>query len=107
MRARACAATARAALGGLLVIIAAQPALAEDWLGSVKLVAADFCPDGSVEPRGQMLKVDNHKALAYLLGSTYGGDGKKSFALPDLTDKAPLDGTRYCLWLDGEFPAHP
>lgn len=99
-------ATACAALGGLLFAAGAAPALAEDWLGSVKLVAANFCPYGSVEARGQMLPVDRNKALAFLLGTTYGGDGR-TFALPDLSDKAPLEGTRYCLWIEGEFPAHP
>ncbi len=47
------------------------------------------------------------QALFSLLGPTFGGDGIRTFALPDLRDKVPVPGTRHCLELEGVYPTRP
>lgn len=82
-------------IASLLVAAAAlataQPAMAvEKYLGEVFLTAATFCPRGSMEANGAMLDIRDHTALFSLLGTTYGGDGRVTFLLPDLRNHAPV-----------------
>jgi microcystin-dependent protein len=98
---------ALAAAGCLLIFGTAAPAQAEDYLGSLKLIGTSFCPHGSAEAAGQILPISQNTALFSLLGTTYGGDGKSNFALPDLSARAPVEGSRYCIWLQGIFPSRP
>jgi microcystin-dependent protein len=74
----------------------------EPFLGEIIHVPFDFCPNAFVEAKGQVLTISGNQALFALLGTTYGGDGKTTFALPSLT--AP-EGTRYCIALQGVFPS--
>lgn len=76
----------------------------EDYTGSIGLTAATYCPKGSVEPQGQLLPVRHYQALFALIGTTFGGDGTKDFALPDLRDSATA-GLRFCIVIDGRYPA--
>lgn len=62
----------------------------DDYLGSVCLVAFDYCPRGKLEADGRLLPIARHTQLAQLLGTTYGGDGQTTFALPDLRGRAPV-----------------
>jgi len=56
----------------------------EPFLGEGKLFAFDFVPDGWARCDGQLLEIKENQALFALLGTTYGGDGQTTFALPDL-----------------------
>ncbi len=76
----------------------------EDYISIIKLFAGDFAPRGWAECRGQVLSISSNHALFSILGTTYGGDGQETFALPNLARKAPLTGTRYIICLEGGFP---
>jgi len=61
------------------------------YLGSLCVMAANYCPaDTHVEANGQLLNVQNYTALFSLLGATYGGDGRNTFAVPDLRGRTPV-----------------
>lgn len=62
----------------------------EGTTGEVCLMAATFCPAGTMETNGQTLEIINHQALFSLLGTTYGGDGVRTFNLPDLRGRVPV-----------------
>ena len=53
-------------------------------LGQLQLFATEFVPSGYREANGQVLQINQHEALFSLIGTTYGGDGRTTFALPDL-----------------------
>jgi microcystin-dependent protein len=72
------------------------------FLGQVQLFAFSFAPRGWVPCDGQLLPIAQNTALYQILGTTYGGDGQNTFALPDL---APLPaGPRYSIAVQGVFP---
>jgi len=87
-----------------------RPGLAysdEPYVGAVELVPFQYCPTGSLPAAGQLMPSDSFAALYALLGTRFGGDeASGSFALPDLRDQAPA-GTRYCIVIEGDFPARP
>lgn len=56
----------------------------EPFIGEIIWVAFTYCPNGWAEPVGQLLPIAPNQALFALLGTTYGGDGRTTFALPDL-----------------------
>lgn len=62
----------------------------ESYLGSICMVAASFCPRGTAEANGQLIPIAQNNALFALLGTLYGGDGRTTFALPDLRGRAPI-----------------
>jgi microcystin-dependent protein len=69
----------------------ATAASAQDqYLGSVMLVGFDFCPRGTAAAEGQLLSIAENTALFSLYGTIYGGDGRTTFALPDLRGRAPI-----------------
>jgi microcystin-dependent protein len=53
-------------------------------LGDIMIVGFNFCPRGWAMAEGQILPINQNQSLYSLLGTTYGGDGRTSFALPDL-----------------------
>jgi len=59
------------------------------YLGSVCMTAATFCPKGYVMAEGQLLSVSNNYALFALLDTKFGGDGRTTFGLPDLRGRSP------------------
>lgn len=61
----------------------------EPYLGSVCIVAFTFCPRGYLEAAGQIMSIAQNTALFSLVGTTYGGDGQVTFALPDLRGRVP------------------
>lgn len=65
---------------------AAQDAM----LGEVKLFAGTFAPRGWAFCEGQLLPISSYSALFSILGTTYGGDGRTNFALPDLRGRVPV-----------------
>ena len=62
----------------------------EDMLGIVKLFAGNFAPRGWAFCDGQLLPISQYNALFSILGTIYGGDGRTTFALPDLRGRAPI-----------------
>jgi microcystin-dependent protein len=59
-------------------------------LGEIKLVPYSFAPKGWADCNGQLLPIGQNKALFSLLGTTFGGDGITTFALPDLRSRVPV-----------------
>jgi microcystin-dependent protein len=62
----------------------------EYFLGSLLLVPYNFAPAGWALCQGQLLPIAQYTALFSLLGTTYGGDGVNTFALPDLRGRVPI-----------------
>ena len=62
----------------------------EPFIGQVILFGGNFAPLGWLSCNGQLLSIANYQALYALIGTTYGGDGIQTFALPDLCGRAPL-----------------
>ena len=60
------------------------------YLGEIILFAGNFAPRNTAYCNGQLLSISQNQALFSLLGTTYGGDGRTSFALPDLRGRAPI-----------------
>jgi len=59
------------------------------YVGEVRLFAFNFCPTGWLQAKGQILPINQYANLFALLGTTYGGDGTITFALPNLNGRAP------------------
>lgn len=76
----------------------------EPFMGQIELFAFNFAPTGWAVCEGQLLPINQNTALFALLGTTFGGDGQITFALPDLRGKAPGDGLAYYIALQGIFP---
>jgi|SRR4051812_15186170 len=62
----------------------------EPFLGSIMLFAYDWAPVGWARCDGALLSISSNTALFSLLGTTYGGNGQTTFALPDLRGRAPI-----------------
>jgi microcystin-dependent protein len=64
--------------------------MATPYLGEVKMFGGNFQPRGFAYCNGQLLPISQNDALYALIGTTYGGDGVNTFALPDLQGRIPL-----------------
>lgn len=64
--------------------------MSEPFLSEIKIVSFNFAPKGWAMCNGQILPINQNQALFSLLGTTYGGDGRVNFALPDLRGRVPL-----------------
>jgi microcystin-dependent protein len=60
------------------------------FIGEVKIISWDFPAKGWALCNGQLLPISQNQALFSILGTTYGGDGRTTFALPDLRGRVPL-----------------
>ncbi|MEM1056948.1 MAG: tail fiber protein [Bacteroidota bacterium] len=60
------------------------------FIGSVGMFAGNFAPRGWAFCHGQLLPISSNSALFSILGTTYGGDGRSTFALPDLRGRVPI-----------------
>jgi len=94
--------------------------MAEPFLGQLALFAFNFPPKGWALCNGQMLPINQNQALFALLGTTFGGNGQTTFALPDLRGRVPVGvgvgggnpllgesaGTETVTLTVGELPAH-
>jgi microcystin-dependent protein len=65
-------------------------ALSNGTIGQICLFAGNFAPAGWAFCQGQLLPISQYSALFSILGTTYGGDGRTTFALPDLRGRAPI-----------------
>lgn len=79
-----------AAAMGTTVATTPAHAAADPLLGEIMMVGYTFCPRGWEEANGQILPISQYTALFSLYGTTYGGDGRTTFALPDLRGRAPV-----------------
>ena len=64
--------------------------MSNQFVAEIRLFAGNFAPTGWALCNGQILPISQNTALFSLLGTTYGGDGKSTFALPNLQGSAPL-----------------
>jgi microcystin-dependent protein len=64
--------------------------MAEPFLSEIRLMSFNFAPKGWALTNGQLLPINQNQALFSLLGTTFGGDGRVNFALPDLRGRTPI-----------------
>jgi microcystin-dependent protein len=95
--------------------------MAQPYVGEVRMFAGNFAPAGWMFCSGQLLPISEYETLFNLIGTTYGGDGQSTFALPDLQSRVPIHqgtggGSSYVLAQNGgvesltlttsQIPAH-
>ena len=96
--------------------------MADQFLAEIRIVPFNFPPTGWAFCNGQLMPISQNTALFALLGTTYGGDGKSTFALPNMQDSAPMHpgqgqglslrdlgqigGSEFVTLLQSEIPAH-
>lgn len=96
--------------------------MSDQFVAEIRIFAFNFAPTGWATCDGQVLPISQNTALFSLLGTTYGGDGKTTFALPDLQGRAPMHpgqglglslhdlgetgGSDTVTLLESEMPAH-
>ncbi len=97
--------------------------MADPFVAEIRIFGFNFAPKGWAFCNGQLLPLSQNTALFSLLGTTYGGDGKSNFALPNLQGNAPMhpgqgpglslhdlgevSGSETVSLLQSEMPAHP
>jgi microcystin-dependent protein len=97
--------------------------MSDPFVAEIRIFAGNFAPRGWALCNGQLLPISQNTALFSLLGTTYGGDGKSTFALPDLQGSAPMQegqgpglsqrflgevgGEQTVTLLQSEMPSHP
>jgi microcystin-dependent protein len=92
--------------------------MAEPFLGEIRLMSFNFAPKGWALCNGQFLPINQNQALFSILGTTYGGNGQTTFALPDLRGRVPnhvgggfteggRGGEEAHTLTQSELPAHP
>jgi microcystin-dependent protein len=64
--------------------------MAQPYVGEVRIFAGNFAPAGWMFCEGQLLPISENETLFQLIGTTYGGDGQSTFALPDLRGRLPI-----------------
>ena len=69
--------------------------MSEPFLSEIKIMSFNFAPKGWALCNGQLLPINQNQALFSLLGTTYGGDGMQTFALPNLQGRVPLHMGNY------------
>lgn len=81
--------------------------MAQPYIGEIRMFAGNFAPSGWMFCEGQLLSIAENETLFQLIGTTYGGDGQNTFALPDLRGRIPIHagtggaGTTYQLAQQG------
>lgn len=80
--------------------------MTEPFLGEIRMFGGDFAPRGWARCHGQLLSIAEHAPLYSLVGTTYGGDGRETFALPDLREEAQPPVT-FIIALAGVYPSRP
>ncbi len=81
--------------------------MAEPFLSEIRLMSFNFAPKGWAMCNGQLMPINQNQALFSLLGTTYGGDGRVNFALPDFRGRTPIHvGSGHILGERGGEQAH-
>jgi microcystin-dependent protein len=64
--------------------------MSQPFVGEIRMFAGNFAPAGWMFCEGQLLPISENETLFQLIGTTYGGDGESTFALPDLRGRIPI-----------------
>jgi microcystin-dependent protein len=81
--------------------------MAEPFLSEIRIMTFNFAPKGWAFCNGQILPINQNQALFALIGTIYGGDGRVTFALPDLRARVPIHmGSGHTLGERAGEPAH-
>src|SRR5687767_15333543 len=64
--------------------------MAQPYVGEIRMFGGNFAPAGWMFCEGQLLPISENETLFQLIGTTYGGDGEETFALPDLRGRLPI-----------------
>ena len=91
--------------------------MSEPYVGEIRIVGFNFAPNGWALCNGQLLSISDNDVLFNLIGTTYGGDGITTFALPDLQGRLPVHqgnshvigehaGSEYVTLTNDELPSH-
>lgn len=81
--------------------------MAEPFLSEIRIMSFNFAPKGWALCNGQLLPINQNQGLFSLLGTTYGGDGRVNFALPDLQGRTPIhEGSGHTLGERGGEQGH-
>ena len=81
--------------------------MAEPFLSEIRMMSFGFAPKGWALCNGQLLPINQNQGLFSLLGTTYGGDGRQTFALPNLQGRVPIHmGSGHTLGERGGEQAH-
>ena len=91
-------ALATTAFGGITNLFAKKPGSEttaafgpEAYIGSIAMFAGNFAPQNWALCNGQLIAISQNQALFSIIGTTYGGDGRTTFALPDLRGRVPIN----------------
>ncbi|MEL6567045.1 MAG: tail fiber protein [Pseudomonadota bacterium] len=96
---------AAAAVAGATLATGTANAQSIGYVGEVRAFGFDFCPRNWTPANGALLSIADHSTLYALYGTQYGGDGRVSFAVPDLTGRAPVhigQGPGMINWVAGQ-----
>ena len=81
--------------------------MAEPFMSEIRIMSFNFAPQGWAMCNGQLLPINQNQGLFSLLGTTFGGDGRVNFALPDLRERTPIHvGSGHTLGERGGAQAH-
>jgi microcystin-dependent protein len=91
--------------------------MSQPYVGEIRMFAGNFAPAGWMFCEGQLLPISEFETLFNLIGTTYGGDGQSTFALPDLRGRLPIHqgsgftlaqtgGVESVTLTTGQIPAH-
>lgn len=81
--------------------------MAEPFLSEIRIMSISYAPKGWALCNGQLLPINQNQALFSLLGTTFGGDGRQTFGLPDLRGRTPIHvGSSHTLGERGGEQAH-
>lgn len=91
--------------------------MSDQYVGEIRMFAGNYAPQGWALCNGQLLNISQYEVLYVLIGTTYGGDGRTTFALPDLRGRVPihnnnamplgsLGGTEKVTLTTQQLPAH-
>lgn len=64
--------------------------MAQPYVGEIRMFAGNFAPQGWMFCEGELLPISEYETLFNLIGTTYGGDGQSTFALPDMRGRIPI-----------------
>lgn len=95
--------------------------MSDQYVGEIRMFAGTYAPQGWAMCNGQLLQISENQPLFALLGTTYGGDGRTTFGVPDMRGRVPLSmgnggggnyvlgqqaGTETVTLLESQLPAH-
>jgi len=92
--------------------------MSQPYVGEIRMFGGNFAPAGWMFCNGQLLPISEYETLFNLIGTTYGGDGQSTFALPDLRGRLPvhmgsgfvraqIGGAETVTLTTSQMPAHP